>query len=187
LQPALATTGPTTTPAAAARALERAVTNAVLAGLLDARLDPRARAVHIAGPTPALRDVPPGALRGAARDLEAWAGRCDGALEECARREEEVRVRARERGLRDGRVRGLFEAKVAALGGAAAGAGNGEAGVSGGLSPGEGGDGKKRAFGVEGKEAKKMAKREPTAQGDLMELDGKGAKRPHLGSGKRAG
>jgi hypothetical protein len=165
------------------------VARAALAGLLDARLDPRARAVHVAGGVPALRDVPPGALPGAARALEAWAGRCDGALAEVARREDEVRARARERALRDARVRGLFEARVASLGGAAGGGGGGADGGIGGLSPGDGGDGKKRALGVEGKEVKKMAKREPSTASDLMELDsqGKGAKRPHIGFGKRAG
>jgi COP9 signalosome complex subunit 7 len=197
LQPALAPTansGSGATPAAAARALERAVTEAVLAGLLDARLDPRARAVHVGGGggggsgVPALRDAPPGSVPGMARGLEAWVARCDGALAEVARREADVRARARERAARQGRVKALFDARVAALpaAGASSGGGGGAdagtaAGVAG-LSPGDGGDGKKRALGVEGKEAKKMAKREVPAAGDLMDVDGqgKGAKRPHF-------
>jgi COP9 signalosome complex subunit 7 len=200
LQPALAADPDAhRTPAAAARALEAAAADAVLAGLLDARLDPRARAVHLVGGVPALRDVPPGALPRVARGLEAWVGRCDGALAEAARREHEVRAAARERALRDGRVRERFRARVESVAAAAAataggaggggGGGGGADGPSGGLSPSDGGDGKKRALGVEGKEVKKMAKREPAAASDLMELDsqGKGAKRPHFGFGKRAG
>ncbi|PSK53801.1 COP9 signalosome complex subunit 7 [Elsinoe australis] len=150
LTPALGLTTP--------KELEDLVTDAIYADLMQATLDP-ARGVVIVAAVAPLRDLAPGSVGDMIRELEAWAGRCEGVLAEMEGRVEGVKGEARRKGEWDALVEGQREraegkwgANVGA-GGEGQGFGKGDAmdvdSVA--VGGGGGGGGKRRWFGGRGK------------------------------------